>query len=381
MFESICISGDYDLGSLAEKAFFYDKVKLIVNEARLNSLFSKVHPANFISFLEEHREKIQLVYFWILPSTRISYPKNKKPQMIFSSVDEDFIDPYLDYLWEKGGMNSPEGTFTDISLARRLYKLMDKDAVSSETAKKYAEEMENENQIITYLENFLLKTNPSLLRKLPTDIKFRLNVIKENLNGVKTYELEHNIDKDIIDPVTFLNTYFNTFSRMEVWSNYSSDFQTDTLSSVLIQQRFNYLYNKTINKNQQIEVFNNTILNTGNIREVLNSGEKNFLDYIALYEKSRRFKEWVKEIPPESNFIQEYFNTITAKTWAEKLPTKTIRFGIFTGAGLFVDSLGGSGVGTLIGTSLSALDSFLLDKLIQGWKPNHFVENEFKRFI
>ncbi|RSL29702.1 hypothetical protein D7Z54_29925 [Salibacterium salarium] len=381
MFESICISGDYDLGLLAEKALFYDKVKLIVNEDRLNRLFSKVHPASFISFLEEHRENIQLVYFWVLPAVRTFFPKNENPNITFTSIDEDYVDPYLDYLWEKGGLNSPEGSFIDLSLARRLYKLMSKDVVPSETTKKYAEEMENEEKVLAYLENYLLKTDPLSLRKLPRDTKLRLNVVEDDPYTGKKYEMEHNIGEDVLDPFQFLSSYFNTFSTMEVWANYSSDFQTSTMSSILIEHRLNSLYNQTIKQIEQQEVFNNTILKNRSIREVINSGEKNFLDYIDLYERSKKFKQWVTDIPPESNLVQEYINTINAKTWAEKLPSKTIRFGMFTGTGLLVDTLGASGVGTLLGTSLSAVDSFLLDKLITGWKPNHFIENEFESFL
>ena len=381
MFESICISGDYDLGLLAERAIFYDKVKLIVNEDKLNKLFSKVHPADFISFLEEHREKIQLVYFWVAPVVSTIFPETGKPKITFTSIDEDYVDPYLDYLWEKGGLKTPEGGIIDLPLARRLYKLINKDVVPYTTTKKYAEEMEDELRIVEQMENFIIKTNPLLLKKLPREIKLSLNAIEENQNNVKRYELHHNLDRNIIDPMVFLSNYFNVFSTMEVWSRYSTDFQTDKSSSILIEHRLNSLYKKTVTNAEKIEMFNNSILKSGCIREVLNSGEKNFLDYVELYEKSRKFKEWIENIPPESDFIQEYLNAVAAKTWVDKLPTKTIRFGIFTGAGLFIDSLGGSGLGTLVGTSLSAVDSFVLDKLLKGWKPNHFIEDEFKSFI
>lgn len=379
MFESICVSSDSDLGIIAEKAIFYDKVKIIVNERLLNRLFSQVHPADFISFLEEHKENIELVYFWVLPATRIFRYGNKK-QIMFTSMDEDDIDPYLDFLWEKGGLHSPDGSFTDLSLARRLYRLMSKDVVPFETTKKYAEEMESEEQIINYLENFLVKTNPLLLKKLPKDIKLKLHVIKEN-PGSKTYELESNISKEIINPISFLGSYFMTFSNLEIWSKYSSDFQLSPTSSILFANRFDVLYDKIINRSNNIEIFNNFILNTGSIREVLNSGEKSFSEYITLYENSRKFKKFIGDLPSEANLIKEYVNAINANTWAEKLPSKTIRFGLFTGAGLFIDAVGGSGVGTLFGTSLGAVDTFLLDKLIKGWKPNHFIENDLKNFL
>jgi hypothetical protein len=34
---------------------------------------------------------------------------------------------------------------------------------------------------------------------------------------------------------------------------------------------------------------------------------------------------------------------------------------------------GGGGVTTAIGLGLGLADTFLLDKMLEGWKPNHFI--------
>lgn len=41
----------------------------------------------------------------------------------------------------------------------------------------------------------------------------------------------------------------------------------------------------------------------------------------------------------------------------------------------------GGGLGTLGGVALSALDSFVLDRMLKGWKPNQFVEGPLRRFL
>lgn len=74
--------------------------------------------------------------------------------------------------------------------------------------------MESEEQIINYLENFLIKTNPLLLKKLPKDIKLKLHIIEDDAL-LKRYELEHNISKEIIDPLSFLGSYFSTFLALK----------------------------------------------------------------------------------------------------------------------------------------------------------------------
>lgn len=65
----------------------------------------------------------------------------------------------------------------------------------------------------------------------------------------------------------------------------------------------------------------------------------------------------------------------------DKLPAKSVRWSLFTGAGIGLDALGAGGIGTTAGVALSALDSFVIDKILKGWKPHHFVEGDLKGFI
>ena len=66
---------------------------------------------------------------------------------------------------------------------------------------------------------------------------------------------------------------------------------------------------------------------------------------------------------------------------ADKLPTKRIRLAVFaltnTALGLLTSPI----IGASSGLGLSALDSFLLDKVMKGWRPNHFIEGPLKHFI
>ena len=39
------------------------------------------------------------------------------------------------------------------------------------------------------------------------------------------------------------------------------------------------------------------------------------------------------------------------------------------------------GIGTAVGLGLGALDTFYLDKLISGWKPNQFIEDDVKELL
>jgi hypothetical protein len=77
--------------------------------------------------------------------------------------------------------------------------------------------------------------------------------------------------------------------------------------------------------------------------------------------------------------IRNYYQETVKETWADKLPGKPIKWAMFTGVGILVDALTSSmGLGSLGGIAFSAADTFILDKIIKGWKPHQFIEKDLK---
>ncbi len=129
----------------------------------------------------------------------------------------------------------------------------------------------------------------------------------------------------------------------------------------------------------QLEKFIELTLGNGHaIREAVNSGEVAFSKVIALLDKADNFRSWLRSQTPETSLIAEFYANSTRDTWADKIPAKTMRFAVFTGIGLVADAVLTGGLGTLTSMGLGATDSFLLDKLISGWKPHQFVEHSLK---
>jgi hypothetical protein len=62
------------------------------------------------------------------------------------------------------------------------------------------------------------------------------------------------------------------------------------------------------------------------------------------------------------------------------LPAKSLRWLIFTGAGLLLGGIPGA-VGLVASTLSGASDTFLVDHLVRGWKPNQFVEGPLREFV
>lgn len=102
---------------------------------------------------------------------------------------------------------------------------------------------------------------------------------------------------------------------------------------------------------------------------------------LRLVTSGLKFKDWLKKSSQDGDVVKEYCREVTRAEWADKLPPKAARWAIFaaasTAAGVLLSPL----TGAVVGAGLSVGDSFLVDKLIKGWKPNQFVNGPLKEFV
>lgn len=70
--------------------------------------------------------------------------------------------------------------------------------------------------------------------------------------------------------------------------------------------------------------------------------------------------------------VHAYMRDVTAEGRITKLPSKTLRYvlGSIVGA-----------VSPVVGLGLSAVDSLLIEKLLGGWRPSHFIDTRLKPFL
>jgi len=117
------------------------------------------------------------------------------------------------------------------------------------------------------------------------------------------------------------------------------------------------------------------------IRNAVNTGQRTIGDVIRLVEKAEKFKDWLKNQKEGADLRNAYLSAVTHIDWAEKFPPRALRWLIFAAAsgvtGLVLNPL----TGALAGAALSATDSFLIDRLVKGWKPNQFVDGPLKSFL
>lgn len=169
------------------------------------------------------------------------------------------------------------------------------------------------------------------------------------------------------------------YEEIYLAGNLKAEIAVGPLSRDLHEQLIAGTLEKLSPSERRLEPFRELIIDsTYDIRAAVNSGKVAFAEALRLADKADKFRNWLQSRPADGDLVKEYYAATVAGSWVEKLPVKTTRFGLFTGAGLAADTLMAGGLGTVAGVAIGALDSFVLDKLIGGWKPHHFIEGELK---
>ena len=155
--------------------------------------------------------------------------------------------------------------------------------------------------------------------------------------------------------------------------HYMSEFMTGAISGKIMERKFTDILSKRFRNAQEIELFQEILLSdVGSIKEAIDTGAKSFEDFLVILNKADKFRSWLRELHPNEQLLKEYFIEATKDSWIDTLPTKMLKFVITTAVGL---------VEPITGTTISAADSFLLNRFAEGWRPNKFIKDELYPFL
>ena len=90
-----------------------------------------------------------------------------------------------------------------------------------------------------------------------------------------------------------------------------------------------------------------------------------------------KFKEWLAGTNPDVGLVQSYIEEVKKKSWVEQLPGKAVRFAVASGVSAAVGAIGGLAYSLGVG----ATNTFLLDRVLKGWRPNQFIDDGYKKFV
>jgi hypothetical protein len=210
-----------------------------------------------------------------------------------------------------------------------------------------------------------------------------LLTVKTNVDFIdanRSHRKHFPVEVSTLGPSGVLSQVLNALGELQLSAIYTSDLATDPNTEALIRHKCGTLLQGRDQRSAAIETFQSlTVTECPTLREVINSGERNFTEFIDLLEKADRFRDWLEAQEPTADLVAQYVRSATEKTWIEKLPAKLARWSVATGTGL---ALGGAGtVGIAVTAGLGAIDTFVLDRFLAGWQPSQFVDDQLKSFL
>jgi hypothetical protein len=178
-----------------------------------------------------------------------------------------------------------------------------------------------------------------------------------------------------LTPAYILSLLLEVEKELYFSSSNLSELATSNLSSRLAEAKIDYTLAKSTQSRSKLNGFTEFLFHDAKaIREAVNTNKIDRDDLVKVLVDSKKFKAWLSEIQPSNDLIREYHKAVTHTPVLDKLPSKTMRWTLFTGLGIAADVLIGGGLGTATGVTVGALDTFLLSRLRLGWKPNQFIE-------
>lgn len=390
MFESITFfnqnrtdpSNPLDIGALVECMLFYGKTCIVSNQSILRQLFTYFGIERVIELINE--DLLRIIY----TETNVGVHTSTKNGTQYHDTVQ---------------FSSPQHTY-EIEIRKICIDITGKSGKGRRTANRIRDLIEVKNHENIILEGarksildqeYINNSAKSILQSLIPEpinvdgVEFQTEktesglVVASNINYLELNKIYHKYvppSHSTITPAIILSHTLDTESELYFSSNNLSEIATSALSSKLISNKVNYLLDKSLKSSESLKDFKEFIFNDAkSLREAVNNKQIDLDELIKVLKNSHKFKKWIIGIDPDQDLIKSYYAEVTKKTVVDKLPGKTARWGIFTGAGLIADAVTTGGIGTAVGLGLGALDSLFLDKLISGWKPNQFIEEEVKK--
>ena len=141
-----------------------------------------------------------------------------------------------------------------------------------------------------------------------------------------------------ISSAYILANLFEVETALYVASRNLSEIASSNVTSKLIDLRLTYLASRCAKSSSDKDSFQNFVFSDQRtIREAYNQGEIELKDILKAVYNAEKFKDWLCKYSISSNLLNEYCREITKDSILDKLPSKTIRWSLFTGSGIIGD--------------------------------------------
>ena len=371
-----------DIGAIAEALLFYGRVSVVGNSGTLNALLSGIPPFVVLGLLKDKRLEFHYLGDQAgVSSTPTTTGRTLHDLMRFSSPQHT-IEKVGPEAFRTAAGNTGQARVGSSQFTRLLRPLshegFDQRAVLASLTDHRATE-----RSVTAL---LRLAAPGYTTGEP--IRFRIeqqnqgflvdtNLDFDEINNIyrKTVSAEHPTLSEAYVLALMQGAYEATYYAATL----ESEIAVAPIERVVQSAAVEAVVQRRVKSEGEISSFVDlTLRDARTIREAVNSGKVTFAQVVKLIDSADKFRHWLQKQPVDSELVRTYYQAVVKDSWADKLPGKSARWAVFTGLGMAADTFGTAPWGTLGGVAISAVDTFLSDKLISGWKPHQFVEGELK---
>jgi|HubBroStandDraft_4_1064222.scaffolds.fasta_scaffold122466_2 hypothetical protein len=393
MFESICLAQDdfltgwTDFGRLAEALVFYQKVHIITNGITFPSLI-RVCGSDVV--LELCRiGNLHIHYAENTPAVgthNISTSAERHGLVCVKAENQNFQNDTLklfeEYCGPSGkGLNRTLRTFSKVVKPFEYQRSM-LDHVQSDVG--------DTAYIRACIRGILASLAPEY--KQPSPLIFDVFVeadarlrIETNIDFVAANASYHKCvspQHSSLSNAYLMARVLTARGSLEIASRLSSDLLLGPMGQVIAANKIGSLLQLRDRHQENLDRFTEFVVDGSRaISEAVNSRRHGFDEVLKLVLEAQKFKEWLRKQDESADLCAEYCREVSRVDWADRLPHKSARWLLINAFSLAVGMPASPAVAVVAGLGISAADTFLLDKLLKGWKPNQFVEGPLKKFI
>ena len=371
-----------DIGAIAEALLFYGRVSIVGNSATLKALLSGIPPFVVLGLLRDKRLEFHYLADQAgISSTPTSTGRSLHDLMRFSSP-QNTIEKVGPETFRAAAGNTGQARVGSSQFTQLLRPLshdgFDQKAVLASLLDNHATERS--------VSALLSLAAPGYTTGEP--LRFRIeqqsqgffvdtNLDFDELNAI--YRTTVPPDHSSLSEAYLLALMHGAYEATWYAATLNSEVAVAPIERVVQSTAVEAVVRRRTKSEGEIGRFVDlTMSDARTIREAVNSGRVSFAQVVKLLDSADKFRHWLQQQPVDAELVRTYYQAVVKDSWADKLPGKSARWAVFTGLGLAADAFGTAPWGTLGGVAISAVDSFLCERLIAGWKPHQFVEGELK---
>lgn len=384
MFEKICIKSreltekNLDISFLIDTMLFYGEVNVLAHTAEVRELLKFFDEETLRILIQSGRMKLHIRQN-IIGAGFEPGPKNLYGTGLCKKVNES-VNNIL-YAAHRQIVNN---SMQNKNFADSFAELVQSHAYEPIVNELIDADFQNTSYLTEAITEMIRSEVPEYFPSEP----IRFDIEKEDKSiplFTTAYSIHTNIDLKKLNTLrakkglytmpnfsSFLLILAETCGDNYLSAQFESEFATNRLNSSLMDIQMADAIKRTHRSLEELIEFKKHVL-TGcpSLGQAFINGQINGEQLIRLLEEGDRFRTWLKGRPDDADLVNQYLIECSAPTLSDKKIVKTIRFGITTLLGFM----------PVVGAITSAFDTFIFDKLLKGWKPNHFIKDQLEPLL